>query len=311
MRLATITLNSTLDRVIVAPDFRVGTITTRDEVYTMAGGKGVNVARAAHSLGVPVVAAGLVAGKCGEWIGALLTAEGVPHCLIPLPGGESRISTIIVDPRHNTSTVVNDRGPAVPSALWPELCSQLALAVRGSAWVVLAGAGLPGLPDAAYADLCAEVQIDGARVCVDARDRWLAHALSARPHLVKCNRHEAARLMGHPVRSVREAGQAARAWAAQALARVVISLGRDGAVAVKGEQAWHVTAPRVEALYPVGSGDAMMAGLVVALDRGAPLPEAVRYGVAVGTANTLVPGSGRCDLDALPELISRTAVRSL
>jgi len=92
---------------------------------------------------------------------------------------------------------------------------------------------------------------------------------------------------------------------------VVITMGAQGAVAVGGGEACYVQAPAVGEVCPVGSGDATMAGLIVALDRGESWPEAVRYGVAVGAANTLVPGSGYLDTQVLPELLSRTSIHAL
>jgi sugar/nucleoside kinase (ribokinase family) len=72
-----------------------------------------------------------------------------------------------------------------------------------------------------------------------------------------------------------------------------------------------VQAPVVDVVCPIGSGDATMAGLIVALDQGGSWPEAVRYGAAVGAANALVPGSGYLDTQALPELLSRTPIQAM
>jgi tagatose 6-phosphate kinase len=91
----------------------------------------------------------------------------------------------------------------------------------------------------------------------------------------------------------------------------VITLGDQGAVAVNEQHAWHIKAPRVQALCPVGSGDAVMGGLIAALNRGEPLSIAVQYGVALGTANVLKLGSGCFDLDALPILHKQTTITSI
>lgn len=278
---------------------------------TLPSGKGLNVARAALALGSEIMTTGLVAGQCGQWIRALLEKEGIPERFIDLPDGESRISTIIVDARNGQTTVVNDLGPTAPPGTWPEIRLQLGKAVAGYPWVALAGSSLPGLPSSVYADLCYDIQARGQRVCLDTRDQWLACALSAQPYLVKCNQYEAARVLGRALNTPEQARDAVRGWMDRGVKRVIVTLGRDGAVAAEGEAAWHIEAPSVRALCPIGSGDAMMAGLIVALDREKPLPKAVQYGVALGAANTLVPGSGRCDLDILPRLLCRTTVRPL
>jgi tagatose 6-phosphate kinase len=311
VHLATVTLNGTLDRVLLVPDFALGEIRDSGDIVTYGGGKGLNMARTARALGAEVMATGLVAGQCGEWIRALLKAEGIAERLIHLPHGQSRISTIIVDPERGQTTVVNDLGPPVPPALWPEIRSRILKSIAGYPWVALGGSVPPGLPDPLYADLCRDAQARDQRICLDTRGRWLAAVLLARPYLVKCNQHEAAGVLGRAIQTPEQARDASRVWTALGIRYVVITMGAQGAVAAGDEGAWHIRAPEVRALCPIGSGDAMMAGLIVALGRGHSWPEAVRYGVAVGAANALVPGSGHCDLEVLPELLSRTPVRPI
>jgi len=310
-RLATVTLNGTLDRVIQVPDLVLGTIRNSAHLLTLPGGKGLNAARAALSLGCEVMTTGLVAGSCGQWICALLESEGMPHRFIHLPSGESRVSTIIVDPNNGQSTVINDLGPSVPVEMWPQIRRQLIHAIEGYPWAILAGASLPGLPFSVWGDLCSDLQTQGQRACVDTRDEWLANALPARPFLVKCNQHEAASLTGHTVDTPAQARDAVCRWIDMGTTFAIVTLGRLGAVAAQRGQVWQIAAPVVDALYPVGSGDAMLSGVVVCLDRGMPFPEAVRYGVALGAANTLSPGSGRCDMDALPRLVRETTIQPL
>lgn len=308
-RLATVTLNGTLDRVIQVPDLVLGTIRDSADLLTLPGGKGINAARTALSLGSEVMTTGLVAGLCGDWICALLESEGIRHRFVRLPFGESRISTIIVDPKMGQSTVINDLGPSVPVEMWPQIRHQLVRAVQGYPWAILAGASLPGLPSSVWGDLCSDLQAQGQLVCVDTRDEWLAKALPARPFVVKCNQHEAASLLGQVVDTPAQARDAVCKWVDLGITFAIITMGRLGAVAAQRGQVWHIIAPVVDALYSIGSGDAMLAGMVVCLDRGASLPEAVRYGVALGAANTLSPGSGRCDMDALPRLIQETTIQ--
>jgi tagatose 6-phosphate kinase len=310
-RLATVTLNATLDRLVPIPGFVPGEIYGAGDLTIYASGKGLNVARAAVALGGEVKVTGLVAGQCGQWIRDLCAAERIPASFVRLPGGQSRIATIVVDVENRRTTVINGPGPAVPSGAWTEIRSTIDGYVATSPWLALAGSAPPGVPDSAYADLCRSARARGQHVCLDARDRWLGQALSARPYLVKCNRDEASAVLGRQIDTLEEARDAALEWSALGIPHVAITMDVQGAVAVAGQRAWYVGAPKVDALCPIGSGDALMAGLIVALDRGASWPEAVRYGVAIGAANTLVPGSGYLDLQALPDLLSRTAIHTV
>ncbi len=311
MRLATITLNGTLDRVLLVPGLTPGEIHNVETVVTLGSGKGVNVARTARALGAEVLVTGLVAGECGRWICALLHQEGIVERFIHLRGGESRISTIMVDPERRQSTVVNDLGPTVEGSEWPSIRVRLVEAVQDYPWVALAGSALPGLPDAVYSELIHDLRARGQLTCVDARGRWLRSALTARPDLLKCNQHEAEQVIGYPLDSLRLVRDLTQQWVAGGIPRVVVTMGEHGAVAADGEGTWHISAPKVDVLSPIGCGDAMTAGLLVALERRQTLPEATRYGVAVGAANALRLGSGRCDLSALPDLLLQTTVHTL
>ena len=302
---------------MLVPGFTPGDIYAVSDLGVYGSGKGLNVARVVAALGGEVRATGLVAGQCGQWICDLLHAERIPERFVHLPDGQSRIATIVVDLEHRRTTVINGPGPVVPARAWPDLCSKLDVALEGFSWLALSGSVPVGAPDSAYVDLCRRAQARGQRVCLDTRDRWLARTLPACPYVVKCNQAEAAAVLGRPIDTLEQARDAALEWAALGIPHVAISMGERGAVAAAKQgsrhslRAWHVRAPEVDALCPVGSGDAMLAGAIVALDGGASWPEAVRYGVAVGTANTLVPGAGFLDLETLPDLLSRTAIRSI
>jgi 1-phosphofructokinase len=295
----------------LVPDLQPGESQDALDDVILPSGKGLNVARAGHALGCQVMTTGLVAGSCGQWICALLQEAGIPERFVRLPHGESRTSTILIDPRRRHTTVVHDRGPTVPDGAWPQIRRHIVEAVHDYRWVALCGSCPAGLPDAVYADLCHDLQMHDHRVCIDARDQWLVHALEAQPFLVKCNQHEAARALNTAVETPQQACQGARRWLAQGVQHVVITLGQEGAIAAQARQAWHITAPHVQALSPVGSGDAMMAGLTVALSRGEPLPDATRYGIAIGAANTLTLGSACFDPGAIPQLLEQSEIRRI
>jgi 1-phosphofructokinase family hexose kinase len=307
--LATVTLNGTLDRVLLVPGYCAGQTRDAVEQLILPSGKGLNVARTAHAMGNPVLATGLIAGACGHQIRALLHQAHIPERFFWVAGGESRTATIVIDPEAGQTTVVHDLGPDLSPGLWPQIRTHILRAVSGYRWVALCGSCPAGLPDSAYAELCSQLGSRGQHACLDARDAWLASALDERPYLVKCNGQEAARVQERPIGTPAQAIEAAQRWVRRGIAQVVITLGAQGAVAANAAGAWYVRAPHIDPLSPIGSGDALMAGLLLALGQGQTLAEATRYGVAVGTANALCFGSGCCDLDALPMLLQQTSVR--
>ena len=58
----TVTLNAAIDKTLAVPNFRLGRRHRAVEQTSMAGGKGVNVARALKALGQPVIATGVAGG---------------------------------------------------------------------------------------------------------------------------------------------------------------------------------------------------------------------------------------------------------
>src|SRR5215217_6586433 len=108
----TVTLNAAIDRTVAVPNFRLGRRHRAVESRTVAGGKGVNVARALKLLGRPVIATGLAGGPTGARILELLAEEAILNDFTRI-GGESRTNLAIIDPTSGEQTEINERGPEV------------------------------------------------------------------------------------------------------------------------------------------------------------------------------------------------------
>ena len=72
---------------------------------------------------------------------------------------------------------------------------------------------------------------------------------------------------------------------------VAVSMGAEGAWLISADEKYYVEAPRVEKKSTVGAGDSMVAGIAYALEKKLSLPEAIRWGVACGTAATMNSGT--------------------
>src|SRR6188472_1327665 len=90
--IVTVTLNAAFARTITVPNFQRGQRHRASAALTLAGGKGINVARALKTLGVPVVATGLAGGESGVRIVEWLTGEAILNDFVRIDG-ESRTST--------------------------------------------------------------------------------------------------------------------------------------------------------------------------------------------------------------------------
>ena len=137
--IVTVTLNAALDRTPTVPNFQLGQRHRASEVLTLAGGKGINVARALKRLDVPVVATGLAGGRTGTRIVEELTAEAILNDFVRI-GEESRTSTAVVDPTEMRLYLeINEWGPRVTTDELQTLLEKLHYLSRGADFVVFAG----------------------------------------------------------------------------------------------------------------------------------------------------------------------------
>ena len=293
--IVTVTLNAALDRTVTVPNFQRGHRHRASDVLTLAGGKGINVARALKRLDVPVVATGLAGGRTGTRIVEELTAEAILNDFVRI-GEESRTSTAVVDPTNSTYTEINEWGPRVSPAELEILLEKLHYLSRGADAVVFAGSLPRGVDDGFYGAAIRELNRRGVPVVLDTEGDPLRQGVEAEPDLVSPNQREAEQLVGHEL-DEDDDFLAALDAIAELGARSVHITTEDGCFALVREERsvrrFRAVAPRVEAVSVVGAGDVLLAQFVVARIEGRPAEEALRLAVASGAASVLEVGAGR------------------
>jgi 1-phosphofructokinase family hexose kinase len=291
----TVTLNAALDRILTVPNFQLGHRHRASEGLALAGGKGINIARALKRLDVPVVATGLAGGPTGARILEELRAEGILHDFVPI-GEESQTSTTVVDPSGSSYTEIYERGPAVTPDELDLLGEKLRYVARAADWVVFAGSLPRHVDEAFYAETIRDLNRRGVRTALDAEGEPLRLGVEAEPFLVAPNEREAEGLVGQEFNEEADFAQALDDIA-ELGARNVLIAEASGCFALFREERerrrFHVIAPQLEAVSPVGSADVLLAGFIAAQVAGRPLEEALRSAVAAGTASTLAVGAGR------------------
>jgi tagatose 6-phosphate kinase len=251
-----------------------GKVNRAKRVSEMASGKGVNVARVAAILGAEVRLLTVAGGARGRLLRAQLQGQRFGACVMSVKA-ETRICQTLLC--NGEATELVEEAGALHGSEVKEVLHAFAMEVRKAKLVVLTGTVPNGCGDGFYARLVEESRRRGMRVLVDAQKAQLQNALKQRPFLVKINRDELA-----AVTHLRGARWAVITDGAKA---VRVTDGSSGRPSI-------VKPPRVKAKNPIGSGDAMLAGVAVGLLEGRPMVEAVRLGVACGAANamTIEPG---------------------
>src|SRR5918997_2619039 len=288
----TITLNAAVDRTLVVPSLAVGHRHRASQSVTLAGGKGINVARGLRTLGVPVLATGFAGGRNGDAIRDGLAEAAIPFDLVEIEG-HSRTSTAIIDPMEGTQTEINEYAPGVPPAEAREFSRRLEHLMEYATAVVFAGSLPPNLEEGFLVGLVQRSRERGLYTVVDSTPAVLRATLKVGPSLVSPNQHEAESVVGFDFIEEDDFPRG--------VSRLV-ELGALGACITSREGHSYLTtdagivsarAPRVEALSTIGSGDAYVAGLLAGLlHRGLAPVEAVRLAAGCAAANAEALGAG-------------------
>ena len=298
-----------VDKLFETDRVEVGAIHRPISFVQVPGGKGLNVARAAHSLGAEVHATGILAGHAGRWLDEALAAEGVRATFAWVPG-ETRASLSIVDHTDRGLTEFYERGTEVGPDGWGQLEDVVRGLLEGTGWMTVSGNLPVGAPDDGYARLIDAARRAGVRVALDARDAALARGVQAGPDVVKVNAEEAAGLLEREVASHDDARGAAveiRSLLGGGGAAIV-TRGADGAVFAGPDGSLLLGRLFAKGPYPVGSGDAFLGGLVSALAAGDDWGPSVRLALGAATANAEMAGAGRLEPARATELAARAEV---
>lgn len=310
MAVVTLTLNPAVD-VGTAVDQVVAERKLRcDGPVAEPGGGGINVARVLRELGGGATAVWTRGGTTGARLEALLDAIGLDHRPIPITG-ETREHLIVFERSSGRQFRFGMPGPALDVEELARCVDVVAGFDPPPTHLVLSGSLPDQVPDDLYARLTVAAPA-GCRVVLDTSGAALASGVAAGPYLVKPNRRELGGLVDAPVDDQDQVRAAAHQLIdAHGIEVVVASLGAGGVVACSAESDWVAHAPPVRVRSAVGAGDATVAGLVHALERGEGLEAAVRLGVAAGTATVLTEGTQLCRREDVLRLSNAIVVRQL
>jgi 1-phosphofructokinase family hexose kinase len=295
-RIVFVAPNPSVDRVHEVSSIELGAIHRPGSVVVVPGGKGLNAARAAATLGGDVVAIALVGGHAGAWIAEHLAELGVEARLVD-GGAETRTCLSVLDRSTGRLTEFYESGLPVASGSFEALeqAVRRELDAGDVRWLALSGSLPPGLPVDGHARLTSLAGARGIRTIVDTHGEALRLALGARPTVVKVNAAEAGEFVDGELIDAMAGAAATVAMRSAGAGGVVVTLGRDGAVVSGDDGPLHLTSSAEAGPFVVGSGDAFLGGLAVALARGATLLGAARSGMAAAVANTRLPGQAILD----------------
>jgi 1-phosphofructokinase family hexose kinase len=305
--------NPSIDKLFEVDRLTHGDIHRPQHFVALPGGKGIHVAQVATALGSRAIATGILAGHAGRWLVEELAAEGV-SARFAWSAGETRSSLSVADRETRRLTEFYESGTPVSADEWRELEEIVSGLLEDASWLALAGSLPPGAPDDGYGRLISAARRAGVATALDTRGDALAASIDGHPELVKINAHEAGHLLDRSISSIDEAHDAALAIHRRAGGSghaTVITLGEQGIVAIDPAGTGCHARTQARGRYPVGSGDALLGGLLVALDRGDPWPTAIALALGAAAANAESPGAGQLDPARARELAAQAEMSGL
>lgn len=305
--IVTLTINPAIDRNVSADR-----LVFEDRGYILdtsesAGGRGINASRVIHSFGGKTLAIVPSGGKSGSKFDKLLKAGGFPVETVAIKQ-ELRTNLTISD-KHGLTVKLNEVGPAISPKELNLIQEVVAASLSKATWLMICGSIPPGVSPHFYNGLIELARKKKVRTLLDTDGDPLLHGLEAQPTTVTPNQQEAERLLNRALITRTHFMEAAQRIHAMGADSVLLSLGSRGVVAVSSAGMFEAIPPRIDAVCPIGAGDAMAAAYVWSMDKKEDFVEAVKWGVAAGTASARLPGVNYATLEQTQEMFKRIEVR--
>lgn len=308
--ITTVTLNASIDKAYhMTQKIENGTVMRVAKTHNSAGGKGLNVARVVRLCGADAKATGLVGGYNGQYLESLLDTDGISHEFEHV-NGETRSCINILDPGYGSTEYleagfdVTLEEEAVFLKKFPEI-------IKDSDVVTISGSAPNGMGKDIYQKMIRIVKEQGKKVILDTSGDYLKKGLESMPTMVKPNKDEIEMLFDIKVHNQEDVIKYAKKIYEKGIPYVVISLGGDGALLVCEKGFYQGKPPKIEAVNTVGCGDSMVGAFAVGLECNMEPEDALKYAVAVASANALSPHTGTFDPSRRDEMIGNVEIIKL
>lgn len=305
----TLTVNPAIDQNVSADHLVFDDRAYILETSEAPGGRGINASIVIHSFGGKTLAIATAGGKSGEHFRQSLKEKKFQFNLVPIKN-EIRTNLTITD-KHGLTVKLNEKGPD----LSPEEIERIEDAVKKNLpkakWLMLCGSLPGGVPDDFYAKLVESAQAANVHTLIDADGEALIQAIEAKPTLVTPNQQEAERVLNRALLTRSHHIEAVERIQAMGAEQVLLSLGSRGAIAMDKDRIYEAVPPSIDAVCPIGAGDAMAAAFTWARWKNKEFWDALRWGVAAGTASAALPGVTFANLDQTKAIYKKVEVRPI
>jgi|SRR5581483_1529159 len=303
----TLTINPAIDRTIISDRLAFedrGYILSRHED---AGGRGVNASQVIHAFGGKTLALVTSGGEIGERMEGYLAKMGFPFEVVRVRA-EGRANLTISD-KQGLTIKLNEIGAPLDEKEVRAVRDLVEARLKKASWLMICGSTQPGVPTNFYSAVIELARSHGVRTLLDADGEALHEALEANPTVISPNQQEAERLLGRAIITRGQSLEAVKRIHEMGPESVILSLGSRGALAASPEGILEALPPRIEALCPIGAGDALAAAFAWAMEKKKSFADALRWAVAAGTATAALPGMNFPTLEQTRAIYRQVEVR--
>jgi 1-phosphofructokinase family hexose kinase len=305
--IVTLTINPAIDRMI-----SVDKLVFEDRAYILnrteaGGGRGINASKVIHAFGGKTLALLTAGGAVGEKMLKSLAGMGFPFESVRT-ANDTRINITVSD-KQGLTIKLNEIGNPLSAAELKQIQQLVEARLAKAHWLMICGSIPPGVPAHYYCELIEMAKRHGVKTLVDTDGEALLHSLEAKPTLITPNQHEGERLLGRALVTRGQFLEAVDRIQKMGSESVILSLGSRGAIGSGPDGVFEVLPPHIDALGPIGAGDAMAAAFTWSAEKKKSFADSLRWGVAAGTAKAMLPGMTFPTLDQTRAVHKQVEVR--
>lgn len=306
-KIVTITLNPALDRTLYLPRFLIGQVNRVESERTDPGGKGINVAKAVKALEQDVIVTGFLGQNNMELFTAYFEQENIEEEFVRVKGN-TRVNIKVVNEESSEVTEINFSGVSPTKTDFCQLEDKIYSLAKECEWFVLSGNLPSNMPADIYAEFIRNLHKHDCKVILDTSGEALKAGIEAKPYAVKPNIDELSAMLGKSLTIENGLAEGIEYLKQAGISLIVVSMGQNGALAVRGSEEFLVKPPVVTVGSTVGAGDTMVAGLAVGLARGLDLAETMRLSAAAAAAAVALPGTQAATLQSVKNLLKQVQI---
>lgn len=288
--IVTLTLNPAIDKSTEVEQLIPEKKLRCREMLVQAGGGGINVSKAIKELGGESAAVFPYGGVNGQLLLQLMDELSLKAEAVSIEGN-TRESIVVNELSTNREYKFVLPGPSIHKEELEKIKTKLR-SLQNISFLICSGSLPPGVPDEFLGEIADIAKEKGIKLMVDTSDMPLKAALKRGVYLIKPNMSELCFLAGTKYIEFSEIDPVVdRVLKESNCEVIVVSMGPSGAMLCTKNFKKEFPAPPVKKMSTVGAGDSMLAGISWMLESGNSLEEAVRFGIACGSAAAVTKGS--------------------